>query len=152
MNDQTTASTPEFHLKILGHNIKEGRKRMGNMPQKELASLVGISPHTLIDIQAGKRDVSVSKAIEIAKHLEIPPVQLLGLDNIGVVHNFNNNQQEGKVNILNSGTMSSEREMFEMRIEALREHIVAAEITCADLRQDKADLKAQIASLKAQIQ
>ncbi len=50
MNDQTTASTPEFHLKILGHNIKEGRKRMGNMPQKELASLVGISPHTLIDI------------------------------------------------------------------------------------------------------
>ncbi len=48
--------------------------------------------------------------------------------------------------------MSSEREMFEMRIEALREHIVAAETTCADLREDKADLKAQLASLRDQIE
>ena len=151
MHDPTTPTASEFNLKILGHNIKEGRKRMGNIPQKELADLVGISAHTLIDIESGKRDLSVSKAIEIAKHLQIPPTHLLGLGDGAVVHNLNNNQQDGKVNILNSGTMSSEREMYEMRIEELQKQITAAEKTCADLREDKTDLRAQLTILRTQL-
>ncbi len=127
----------ELNLKILGHNIKEARKRLGNMPQKELASLVGVSAHTLIDIEAGKRDVSVTKLFEIAKYLETPATDLLGIVTGSTIHNLNNNQQEGKVNILNSGTMSSEREMYEQRIEELREYIASLERTCDDLRKDK---------------
>jgi hypothetical protein len=87
----------------------------------------------------------------LAENLQMPPTKLLGLGEEVTIHNLNNNQQEGKVNILNSGVISSEREMFEMRIEGLREHIAAAEKTCADLREDKVALREELNMLRTQL-
>jgi DNA-binding XRE family transcriptional regulator len=144
MSERTSTSVPTFNPKQFGHNIKEGRRRKGNMPQKELAELLHISRHMLIDIESGKRDAPISKAIEIAHYLEIPLTQLLGVEQGVTVNNLNNNQ-EVKVNIRN---MNSEREMFERRIEDLRERAQAAERTCADLREDKMMLRAELVRLR----
>jgi len=148
MTERTSTSAPTFNLKQFGHNIKEGRRRKGNMPQKELAELLHISRHMLIDIESGKRDAPISKALEIAHYLEISFTQLLGVEQDATVNHLNNNQQEVKVNILDGGIMSYEREMFEMRIEDLRERAQAAERSCADLREDKMMLRAELVRLR----
>jgi DNA-binding XRE family transcriptional regulator len=133
----------EFNPKILGHNIKEGRKRLGNMPQKELADLVGISRHTLIDLESGKRDAPLSKLVKIAKYLELSPAQLLGIN-----EHTQLNQQESHGSNPKDEATPSEREMFQMRIEGLREHILALEKTCADLREDKIALREELNRLR----
>ncbi|MDX1913418.1 MAG: hypothetical protein SFV22_18125 [Saprospiraceae bacterium] len=76
---------------------------------------------------------------------------MLGIENGRTVNSFNNNQQEGKVNILNSGAISSEKEMYELRIEELKNHIAAIEQTCADLRQDKDVLRAEVSTLMSKL-
>jgi len=129
-------STFEFNPKILGHNIKKSRRRMDNMPQKELAEMIGVSRHTLIDYESGKRDIPLRKLNMIAKALNVSPIQLMGVS--PPPHNLNNKQQEGDERTYDKGIMSSEREMFETHIERLREHISALEklaSTCAMIKQ-----------------
>ena len=147
MSQNITTPMPDFNPKIFGNNVIQARNRLG-MKQKELATLIEISDHTLSDIETGKGDVSLRRAFIIAKYVQTPLLELLNLNEVGVIHNLNNNQQEGKVNILNSGRMSSEREMFELRIEELKEHMAALEKICTDLREDKAALRSEIARLR----
>ena len=150
MDNHKTSFEHKYNLKILGHNIKEARNRLG-MKQADLADRLDISAHTLGNFESGKSDPSVRMLFSIAEHLQISPIQLLSLSEGATIHNLNNNQQEGKVNILNSGVMSSEREMFEIRIEELREHIAAAEKTCSDLRADKALLREELMLLRVKL-
>jgi transcriptional regulator with XRE-family HTH domain len=150
MSNHNPSSEIKFNPKILGHNIVEARNRLG-MKQKELADRLDISTHTLGNFESGKSDPSVRMLFSLAENLQMPPTKLLGLGEEVTIHNLNNNQQEGKVNILNSGVISSEREMFEMRIEGLREHIAAAEKTCADLREDKVALREELNMLRTQL-
>ena len=111
-----TPSTSEFNSKILGHNIKEGRKRMNNMPQKELADLAGISRHTLIDIESGKRDTSLRTVAEIAKHLQTTLSQLLASQS-EVTHGKGHNGEEKS---LNTNGHIDEPAIVEVHLEYLR--------------------------------
>ncbi len=52
---------------------------MDNMPQKELAEMIGVSRHTLIDYESGKRDIPLRKLNMIAKALNVSPIQLMGV-------------------------------------------------------------------------
>jgi len=45
--------------------------------------------------------------------------------------------------------MLPEREMLDILIEGLREHIAALEKTCTDLRHDKAALRKELNALQA---
>jgi DNA-binding XRE family transcriptional regulator len=138
MTNQTPSST-DFNPKILGHNIKEGRKRMGNMPQKELADLAGISRHTLIDIESGRRDTSLYNIVEIAKHLNTPLLQLLGSCDAPFTCPKHANLLNEELTRNSVGNY--ERKIFETLIEYLQAHIASLEKACADLRRDKAALQ-----------
>jgi DNA-binding XRE family transcriptional regulator len=141
------ASTSEFNSKILGHNIKEGRKRMNNMPQKELADLAGISRHTLIDIESGKRDTSLRTVAEIAKHLQTTLSQLLASQS-EITHEKGNNDEEKS---LNTNGYIDERAIVEVHLDHLRGHISTLEKTCADLREDKASMREELNRLRPQL-
>jgi transcriptional regulator with XRE-family HTH domain len=134
-------SAPKFSLKVFGSSIYEARHRLG-LTQKELAVLLDKSEKTIQKLEAGESDAPISSVFKISEHLAIPVSQLLNLPDSVSVHNFNNNQQDGHVNILNSGVMSAEREMYELRlsehkerINDMKEHILSLERTITMLQK-----------------
>lgn len=62
-------------------NIKKRRQELG-LNQTELAQKTGYADKSMIaKIEAGKVDLTQSKIIDFSKALEIPAIDLMGLDN-----------------------------------------------------------------------
>ncbi len=142
------SSTQEYSPKIIGHNIRQARERIG-MKQKDLAAMMGISDKTLIATESGQRDPALGEIHQFAKHLKTTANELLHLGSGSVVHNFHSNQQEGQVNILNSGHMSSERELFERLIADLEARIKDLQVEKSTHRDEIAFLRTKVAELEA---
>lgn len=136
-------STQDYNPKIIGHNIRQARERIA-MKQKDLAELMDISVNTLIAIESGRRDPAIGQIHALAKHLKVAPEELLQLVH-STSHNFHNNHQDGHVNIMmNSGQVSSERDLFERLIADLEARV-------KDLMGDKALHRAEINRLRARL-
>ena len=96
-------------LKQLGFNLREARE-MKKLTREYVADRIDVHFRTLSKWENGQSDPPLGKIIEVAKVLEIPLSRLLGLDSNQVKDSFNNNQQEGETCILNSGTISFDKE------------------------------------------
>ena len=136
-------------LKAFGNNVYQARNKL-QLTQQELATMIHKSAKTIQNIESGESDTSISTALRISEALAEPLYRLLNLAEGSAVHNIQNNQQDGHVNILNSGTMSAEKEAYELRIAEFKErledkkaYIATLEQTIHDLREDKARLMSQ---------
>ena len=142
MNTPSTPTYQEYSPKIIGHNIRQARERI-SMKQKDLAELMNISVNTLIAIESGQRDPALGEIHALAKHLKVAADDLLQLKQ-PPSHNFHNNHQDGQVNIINSGHVSSERKLFERLIADLEARV-------KDLMGDKAMYRAEIDRLRSRL-
>jgi transcriptional regulator with XRE-family HTH domain len=83
----------KFSLKEFGQRLKAARNRQGIL-QDVLADRLDISKRTLLEIEAGRSDVSVNLAFLAAKELNISIYSLLGIPEASIVNSFNSIQQE----------------------------------------------------------
>jgi transcriptional regulator with XRE-family HTH domain len=83
----------KFSLKEFGQILKAARNRQGIL-QDVLADRLDISKRTLLEIEAGRSDVSVNLAFLAAKELNISIYSLLGIPEASIVNSFNSIQQE----------------------------------------------------------
>lgn len=67
-------------MDIVYENIRRRRKEL-KMTQSELAEKCGYKDHTTINaIEHGKIDISIGRLKQIARVLNISPIELLGLE------------------------------------------------------------------------
>jgi transcriptional regulator with XRE-family HTH domain len=87
----------KFNPKELGFRIKKAREEK-SMNQPELASQMDISSRTLINIEAGKSDVSVRHLFRIAELLGTSINTLMDIPEPSITNSFNNIQENASVN------------------------------------------------------
>jgi transcriptional regulator with XRE-family HTH domain len=82
-----------FSPKKFGHRLKKAREK-ADVLQTEFAEKLGLSARTLLEIEAGRTEMSVSKIFTAAKELKASVDYLLGLPEGNIVNSFNSIQQE----------------------------------------------------------
>ncbi len=134
---------PEFNPKEFGTNVARVRALRGHS-QELFAGMVDISPRTLGDIEAGRAKITMEKAFEIARKLEISIRQLLNLDENAVVNSFNNISQEANAQVVNQSRFDSDRE----HIQTLRERMAFLEGLVTTMQAEKAELREELKQLR----
>ena len=122
-------------LKQLGFNLREARE-MKKLTREEVADRIDVHFRTLSKWENGQSDPPLGKIMEISKVLETPMSGLLGLDSNQVKDSFNNNQQEGETCILNSGTISFDKEAM----SEINKRFAFLESLILSLQNEKASL------------
>ena len=64
---------------VLGQRIKYYRT-IHSMTQKELASAIGVAPLHIINVENGKKGISLEKLVQICELFHITPSDVLALD------------------------------------------------------------------------
>ncbi len=82
-----------FNSKEFGQKIKSARVREG-ITQEDFAERLDISKRTLLEIEAGRADMQVTKIFIAAEELKLTVNFLLGLPEQNIVNSFNQIQQE----------------------------------------------------------
>jgi transcriptional regulator with XRE-family HTH domain len=82
-----------FSPKEFGHRLKKAREK-ADILQVVLAEKLDISPRTLLEIEAGRTEMSISKVFLTAKELSVTVNYLLGIPEGDIINSFNSIQQE----------------------------------------------------------
>jgi transcriptional regulator with XRE-family HTH domain len=107
---------PEVKLKQL--------RELKNFTQEYMAQQLGLTTRAYSKIESGETQLTINRLNEIAKILEVDPIEALGFDHQNI---FNNCKQEGNNNTM--GTSSYQIpdkliEQYESRIRHLEDEIV----------------------------
>jgi transcriptional regulator with XRE-family HTH domain len=107
---------PEIKLKQL--------RELKNFTQEHMAQQLGLTTRAYSKIESGETQLTINRLNEIAKILEVDPIEALGFDHQNI---FNNCKQEGNNNTM--GTSSYQIpdkliEQYESRIRHLEDEIV----------------------------
>lgn len=82
-----------FSLKEFGQRLKATRTKIG-ITQDELADRLDISKRTLLEIEAGRSEIGLSKLFKASEELDVSVYFLLGINEGSIVNSFNSIQQE----------------------------------------------------------
>jgi len=83
----------QFSPREFGYRLKKAREK-AEILQSDFAERLGISPRTLLEIEAGRTEMSVSKMYVAASELKVTLHYLLGIAEGNIVNSFNSIQQE----------------------------------------------------------
>ena len=104
-----------------GQKIRKIREIRG-YKQEYLADQLGMSAKSYGKIESGETSLSISRLQQIAKVLEVDPLDVLSFDEKQMFHHCNQ-PGNGNSNILNSYDFAKERELYERKIAHLKEEI-----------------------------
>lgn len=82
-----------FSLKEFGQRLKSTRTQNG-ITQDELADRLDISKRTLLEIEAGRSELSLTNLFKVSEELKVSVHFLLGINEGNIVNSFNSIQQE----------------------------------------------------------
>ena len=131
-------------LKKIGFQLREAREHK-HKRREEIADQIGIHVRTLAKWENGQVDPPIGKIMAVSEALETPMQKILGLEAQDIKGSFINNQQEGDTCILNSGTISFDKETM----EEINRRFAFLEKLIMTLQEEKKLLSQQLeASLK----
>ncbi len=103
----------------IGYKIRKKREEKG-YSQDYMAIQLGISQKTYGRLENGQTKLGLERLAEIAKILEVDPLELISFDEKNI---FNNKDQKGgnAANIFIQAYSEKERQLYEDRIKQLEE-------------------------------
>ena len=104
---------PEIKLKQL--------RELKNFTQEYMANELGLSIRAYSKIETGETQLTINRLNEIAKILEIDPIEILGFDHQNI---FNNCNQEGNIGINHINIPDKLIEQYEKRIQHLESEVL----------------------------
>ena len=102
-----------------GQKIRKIREIRG-YKQEYVADQLGMSAKSYGKIESGETSLSIARLQQIAKILDVDPVDVLSFDEKQFFHHCS---QSGNINTIHNHEFNNERELYEREIAHLKEEI-----------------------------
>lgn len=117
--------------------IKQFRE-MRNYTQEYMASVLNLSQRAYSSIENGQTQLTVDRLYEIAQTLEIPVVDIIGMENKNIYNNnFNNHAINNKASLIyNQGNFEEYKMLYERIVKGKEEEIIALKEMISELKSN----------------
>lgn len=130
-------------------NIKRAREYRGISPE-QMAAHLDIAARTYLDFESGKTKMELERLQKVAEKLDMSAEQLMTMHEHNVFNTWNN--KNGQCFLANTNVYLLDRQVYEQHIANLRREADLWRAEHAQLKEERAKDKQQIAELLRDIE